>query len=175
MLEPGAAVIADGLLNFTKRLLIRRVGVPGNASATGRPAACLGGADVARIGSGRAPKREERPEYPSSFSTRRRAPTHWAATVDPEFRVLQHPKEWEEPFGTLRQSKEDGFYYGSRIELWPLGAHQILEGQACFGQLQYLAFASGGRLSWDDFRGFGMLHGVYAKAFETFLKGLWCK
>jgi hypothetical protein len=93
-----------------------------------------------------------------------------AATVDPDFRVLQHPKEWEEPFRALRQSKEKGFYYGSRIELWPLGAHEILEGQACFGQLQYLAFASGGRLSWDDFRAFGMLHGVYAKAFETFLK-----
>ena len=59
MLELGAAVIADGLLDFTKRLLIRRVWVPGNASATGRPAACPGGADAARIGSGRAPKPEE--------------------------------------------------------------------------------------------------------------------
>ena len=93
-----------------------------------------------------------------------------AATVDPDFRLLQHPKEWEEPFGALRQNKEDGFYYGSRIELCPLGAHEILEGQACFGQLQYLAFASGGRLSWDDFRALGMLHGVYAKAFEAFLE-----
>jgi len=93
-----------------------------------------------------------------------------AATVDPDFRLLQHPKEWEEPFGVLRQNKEDGFYYGSRIELWPLGAHEILEGQACFGQLQYLAFACGGRLSWDHFRALGMLHGVYVKAFETFLE-----
>jgi hypothetical protein len=93
-----------------------------------------------------------------------------AATVDPDFRVLQHPKEWEEPFDALRQSEEEGFYYGSRIELWPLGAHEILEGQACFCQLQFLAFASGGQLSWDDFRAFGMLHGVYAKAFETFLE-----
>ena len=59
MLELGAAVIADGLLDFTKRLLIRGVWVPGNASATGRPAACPGGADAARIGSGRAPKPEE--------------------------------------------------------------------------------------------------------------------
>jgi hypothetical protein len=36
--------------------LIRWVLVPRNASATGRPAACPGGADAARIGSGRAPK-----------------------------------------------------------------------------------------------------------------------
>ena len=36
-------------------VLIRRVGVPGNASATGRLAACPGRADAARIGSGRAP------------------------------------------------------------------------------------------------------------------------
>jgi hypothetical protein len=79
MLELGAAVIADGLLDFTKRLFIRRVWVPGNASATGRPAACPGGADAARIGSGQAPKPEERPEYPSPCSTRRRAPAHCPA------------------------------------------------------------------------------------------------
>jgi hypothetical protein len=59
---------------------------------------------------------------------------------------------------------------GSRVPLWPLGAHEIMEGQACFGQLQYLAFASGGQLGWDNFRALGMLHGVYLRAFETFLK-----
>lgn len=92
-----------------------------------------------------------------------------AATVDPDFRVLQHPREWEEPFDALRQSKEEGFYFGSRIRLWPVGVQEILEGQACFSQLQYLAFGSGGQLSWDNFRALGMLHGVYTKAFETFL------
>ena len=44
-----------------------------------------------------------------------------------------------------------------------------MEGQACFSQIQYLHFASGRRLSWDDFRTLGMLHGVYVKAFEEFL------
>jgi hypothetical protein len=93
-----------------------------------------------------------------------------ATTVDPDFRVLHHPKEWEGPFDALRQSKEEGFYYGSRIALYPLGAQEILEGQACVHQLQYLAFGSGGSLSWDNFRALGMLHGVYTKAFELFLE-----
>src|SRR5207302_2525595 len=34
------------------------------ASAIGRPAACPGGANAARIGSGRAPRPEARPGYP---------------------------------------------------------------------------------------------------------------
>jgi hypothetical protein len=92
-----------------------------------------------------------------------------AATVDPEFRIFQRPKEWAAHFRALEESKEQGFYYGSPIALWPVSAREILEGQACFGQLQYLTFASGGKLGWDDFRAIGMLHGVYAKAFASFL------
>lgn len=92
-----------------------------------------------------------------------------AGTVDPDFRILQHPRNWEQPFDALRRSEEEGFHPGSRVKLWSIGAHEIMEGQACFGQLQYLAFFSGGRLGWDNFRALGMLHGVYAKAFETFL------
>jgi hypothetical protein len=93
-----------------------------------------------------------------------------AATVDRDFLVFQHPREWEGPFQALREAKEPGFYYGSPVELWPLGAQEIFEGQACFCQLQYLAFAAGGRLGWDDFRALGMLHGVYEKAFRVFLE-----
>lgn len=93
-----------------------------------------------------------------------------AAVADREFRVFQHPKEWEAPFRALRKSRQQGFYYGSPVEVWPVGAHEILEGQACFIQLQYLAFASGGRLGWQDFRDLGMLHGVYEQAFVSFLK-----
>ncbi len=92
-----------------------------------------------------------------------------AATVDPDFQFFQHPREWEAPFRKLRDDKKRGFYYGSPIELWPLGAREVLEGQACFIQLQYLAFASGNSLNWDDFRVLGMLHGVYVRAFEEFL------
>jgi hypothetical protein len=93
-----------------------------------------------------------------------------AATLDPGFRAFQHPRDWEAPFHELREAKEPGFYHRSRVQLWPLGAHEIFEGQACFCQLQYLTFASGGRLGWDDYRTLGMLHGVYEKAFLNFLK-----
>jgi hypothetical protein len=93
-----------------------------------------------------------------------------AATVDPQFRAFQHPRDWEGPFHDLRRAKEPGFYYGSRVELWPLGAHEIFEGQACFCQLQYLTFASGGQFGWDDCRALGMLYGVYEKAFQIFLE-----
>ncbi len=93
-----------------------------------------------------------------------------AATVDQGFHTFQHPREWEQAFRALREAKEPGFYYGSRVELWPIGALEIFEGQACFCQLQYLTFASGGRLNWDDYRALGMLHGVYQKAFEVFLQ-----
>jgi len=92
-----------------------------------------------------------------------------AGTVDPKFEVLQHPQQWEEPFRRLRETEERGFYFRSPVELWPLGAREIMEGQACFCQIQYLAFASGGRLGWDDFRQMGMLHGVYEIAFKRFL------
>jgi len=93
-----------------------------------------------------------------------------AATADPDFKVLQHPKEWEEPFHALNNEKEKGFYFGSRVELWGIGAREIFEGQACFAQMQYLAFASGGNLDLNDFKALGMLHGVYEVAFNAFLK-----
>ncbi|MGT2500436.1 hypothetical protein ACVOMS_05625 [Bradyrhizobium guangxiense] len=92
-----------------------------------------------------------------------------AATLDPEFRAFQHPRDWEAPFHELREAKTLGFYHGSRVQLWPVGVHEIFEGQACFCQLQYLTFASGGRLGWDDYRMLGMLHGVYERAFQLFL------
>jgi hypothetical protein len=91
-----------------------------------------------------------------------------AATADR--RAFQHPRDWEGPFEDLRRARESGFYYGSPVRLWPLGAHEIFEGQACFCQLQYLTFASGGRLDWDDYRTLGMLHGVCEKAFQVFLE-----
>lgn len=92
-----------------------------------------------------------------------------AVTADPEFKAIPDPRHWESEFGKLRAEKEPGFYFGSQVGLWPLGAREILEGQACFCQMQYLSFASGGRLGWDDFRELGMLHGVYEEAFRIFL------
>lgn len=92
-----------------------------------------------------------------------------SAVADRELHVLQDPRKWEAAFDELRQKEEPGFFYGSPVEVWPVGAQEILEGQACFCQLQYLAFGSGGNLGWDHFRDLGMLHGVYLKAFEQFL------
>lgn len=97
--------------------------------------------------------------------------TSWliGATVDPEYEVLPHPLDWEASMAELREAKTEGFYPGSPIMVPPLGAREIFEGQARFSQLQYLFGASGGRLSWDEIRGTGMLSGVYVHAFETFL------
>lgn len=91
-------------------------------------------------------------------------------TVDPQNRTIPHPKSWEKPFLALSEKNELGFYFGSPVELWPVYAKEILEGQACFIQLQYLSLASGGTLGWNDFRALGMLHGIYEVAFNHFLQ-----
>jgi hypothetical protein len=56
------------------------------------------------------------------------------------------------------------------VDIVPVGAHHIFEGQARFGQLQFLYFASGGKLSWNDVRAMGMLDGIYGEAFHHFLR-----
>jgi hypothetical protein len=89
---------------------------------------------------------------------------------DPKFKVLPNPQTWEKAFTGLRNRKVAGYYFGSPIYLPPLGARAIFEGQARFSQLQYLYFASGGSLSWQDFQQLGMLEGVYVEAFSLFLK-----
>lgn len=93
-----------------------------------------------------------------------------ASTVDPHYEALPHPRDWEADMEVLRKSETQGFYFGSPVDTPPLGLQEILEGQACFSQLQYLYGGSGGSLSWEDFRNRGMLHGVYVRAFEVFLE-----
>jgi hypothetical protein len=93
-----------------------------------------------------------------------------ASTVDRNFKIFPHPKEWEDGFRVLRDKKVEGYYYGSPIGVWPIGSRELFEGQACFAQLQYLSYACGHRLTLDDFRSLGMLHGVYIRAFEEFLR-----
>ena len=92
-----------------------------------------------------------------------------AASIDKAVATLPDPRTWEAPFSKLKDDKVEGFYYGSRVGLWPVGAREIMEGQACFSQMQYLHFASGGAFEWDIFRELGMLHGVYEAAFKEFL------
>jgi hypothetical protein len=45
-----------------------------------------------------------------------------AATIDKEFAALPDPRTWEAPFRKLKDDKVEGFYYGSRVGLWPVGA-----------------------------------------------------
>lgn len=93
-----------------------------------------------------------------------------ASTLDNDFRVLPDPRTWEPEFTALRNAKEPGFFYGSDITAAPVGAKHIFEGQARFAQLQYLHFATGGRLAWSDAQSIGLLNGVYVAAFEHFLR-----
>lgn len=93
-----------------------------------------------------------------------------ADTSDQAFATLPDPRTWEAPFRKLKDDNVEGFYYGSRVGLWPVGAREIMEGQACFSQVQYLHFASGGKFEWNTFRELGMLHGVYEAAFKEFLR-----
>ncbi|MBA4192559.1 MAG: hypothetical protein C0467_31715 [Planctomycetaceae bacterium] len=99
------------------------------------------------------------------------AHTLWllTATVDPEQRFFPDIRTWESGFEKLRQAKHEGYYPGSRVMLSPVGARHIFEGQARFNQLQYLHFASNGKMAWKEFESGGMLSGVYITAFEKFL------
>jgi hypothetical protein len=93
-----------------------------------------------------------------------------ATTLDPGLSVMPDARNWTAAFAAMRSEKQEGYYWGSPVNIMPIGARQIFEGQARFGQLQYLYFASGGKLSWDDVRSLGMLKGVYGEAFDQFLR-----
>ncbi len=92
-----------------------------------------------------------------------------ASVSDRAFSIIPHPKEWSEPFRKLREAEEEGYYYGSPISLYPIGAYEIFEGQARMAQLQYLHFATGGLLGMETAEQMGMFDGVYGKAFAVFL------
>ena len=92
-----------------------------------------------------------------------------SSVSDRSFRVIPHPQVWDEPFRALRGKKEEGYYYGSLVSLYPLGAYEIFEGQARMAQLQYLHFATGGYLGLEAADEARMFDGVYGKAFSTFL------
>jgi hypothetical protein len=93
-----------------------------------------------------------------------------ASTLDTSFGVIPDPRGSEKSFEALRAQKEEGYFYGSDVKVAPIAAHDIFEGQARFGQLQYLYFASGGKLSWEDIHSRGMLDGIYGSAFKAFLR-----
>lgn len=92
-----------------------------------------------------------------------------ADTVDRKYSVLPDPRLWSDGFRKLRDERVEGYYFGSPVGLWPIGSLEIFEGQARFSQLQFLSFASGHGLGWNEFHSTGMLNGIYVKAFEEFL------
>jgi hypothetical protein len=98
--------------------------------------------------------------------------TSWliGATLDPDYKVLPNPKNWESAMAHLRESEKEGFYRGSPIDVPMLGLKHIFEGQARFAQIQYLYCGAGRELKWQDLRALGKLNGVYVHAFDTFLK-----
>lgn len=93
-----------------------------------------------------------------------------ASLFDNDFRFLPDPRMWSDVFRRLREQKVRGYYYGSDVDVVPMGAHHVFEGQARFGQLQFLYFCSGGKVTWDDVKAMGMLDGIYGEAFHQFLR-----
>lgn len=93
-----------------------------------------------------------------------------SSVTDRQFRIIPHPEAWSDAFRKLREGKEEGYYYGSPVKLYPIGAYEIFEGQARMAQLQYLHFATGGLLGMEAAEKGGMFDGVYGKAFSVFLE-----
>lgn len=95
-----------------------------------------------------------------------------ATTFDKEYSFLPNPDTWAEGFIELNKRKVEGFYYGSKIGLPPIGTEDLFEGQARFNQILFLHLKSKKTLDWFQFEQAGMLHGVYYSAFEFFLEAL---
>ncbi len=93
-----------------------------------------------------------------------------SSLFDRDHELMPDPRAWQSELGKLRKAREPGFYYGSPIELSPIGAYHLFEGQARFAQLQYLHFATGGEFEWDDAERLGMMGPVYVAAFKDFLQ-----
>ena len=90
--------------------------------------------------------------------------------LDPTFDLLPKAPMWDDEFRRLTAARCTGFYYGSPIQRAEVGLYAIFEGQARFIQLQLLAFGTGGELTFEQLRVAGYMNGVYAKAFEHFLR-----
>lgn len=92
-----------------------------------------------------------------------------ASSVDEQLQVFPDFRTWQSGFEDLRNRRQPGHYYGSPIELWPIGSYEIFEGQARFAQIQFLS-RTARQAGWEDFANIGMLDGVYVKAFQEFLR-----
>jgi hypothetical protein len=92
-----------------------------------------------------------------------------ASTFDRDLTFVPDFRKWERSFRALRRARHPDFTFGATVELSPIGAYQIFEGQARFAQIQYLHFASGGRFEFDDAQNAGMLSESYTMAFDVFV------
>lgn len=98
-----------------------------------------------------------------------------AGTCDQDFEAMRHPKDWEPYFEFLRgddagpEFDHSLFKRSARVPVFRVGAFEIMEGQARFGQLQYLYFGSGGQVDWEEFEASGLLGAPYVDAFDEFL------
>lgn len=90
-------------------------------------------------------------------------------SCDLEPNSLPDPERWQAEFDRLMLTRHEGFYHGSPITCGNVGLHAILEGQARFIQLQFLA-ASGGPLTYAVYAADGYLSGIYGDAFTEFLR-----
>jgi hypothetical protein len=97
------------------------------------------------------------------------------STFDPDWQVLTDPREWEEAFTFLASEEGRGkvernlFQRSESVPIYPIGAYEIMEGQARFAQLQFLHFGSGGAQDWAAFEAAELLFGPYIAAFDLFL------
>lgn len=90
--------------------------------------------------------------------------------VNLNIELLPKVDEWSEPFKALEKNKVPGFDPEPQsIQMPPIGTQAIFEGQARFSQIQYLYFASGGKLTMNDFAEARLLDGIYVEAFNIFL------
>ena len=90
--------------------------------------------------------------------------------IDPTNSVMPNPERWVDNFDQLKNDKVTGYYFGSPMFRRPVGVREIFEGQACFCQMQFLANSGLNEGCFDEFKKSGMLHGVYQRAFEEYLK-----
>lgn len=94
-----------------------------------------------------------------------------APDLDPDFRNLPDPSNWDAVFEDMTSKQVIGYFDGSPMMRRKVGIRELFEGQACFSQMQFLCGALGVK-SLGEFRQMGMLHGVYEKAFIEFLQRL---
>jgi hypothetical protein len=95
---------------------------------------------------------------------------HVCKLIDPKNQILPDPDQWAEHFDRMTRDRVMGYYYESPMFRRPIGVRELFEGQACYSQMQFLANSGVSNGNLNEFRQSGMLHGVYERAFDEYLK-----